>query len=151
MKKVLSLLLVAVLMLTSSVTAFAEALPHDGATGQSTLTYTVDNSFCVIIPETLDGFNGFQLTADYVKITESLELNVYVNGDEEIAMTNQDGDTMNVRFNTSANDGSTIATFVKGQTTSDIFCTVQPCDDQIPEAGDYTGTVEFIVRLEPKE
>lgn len=151
MKKIISLILAVVLTLSMSVTAFAESsLPFDGATGQSTVTYTVDSSFCVIIPETLDGFNGFSLTADYMKISDSLQLNVYVNGDDPIEMTNECGDTMTVRFNTSANNGSAIASFVKGQTQSDIFVTVQPTDDQIPEAGYYTGTVEFVVRLETK-
>lgn len=151
MKKFISLFLAIVLTLSMSVTAFAAdaSLPHDGATGQSTVTYRVESSFCVIIPETLDGMNGFQLTADFMNITESEKVCVYVNSDDgKFTLTNESGDTMEASFNTSGANGA-IGIFTKGQTQSDVYCCVMPSDDTIPKAGEYSGTVEFIVRLEP--
>ena len=113
--------------------------------GQSTVTYQVDSSFCVIIPETVDAFNGFQLTASNMNITESEQVNVSVNGENSIPMTNDEGDTFNLRLN--VNDSDHVAEFVKNQTTSEFIVTGQPVDGEMPAAGYYTGTVEFVVEL----
>lgn len=150
MKKFISLFLAIVLTLSMSVTAFAAdmMLPHDGATGSSTVTYRVESSFCVIIPETMDGNNGFSLTADFMNITESEKVCVYVNSENgKFTLTNESGDTMEANIYTNHSSGY-IGSFVKGQTTSDVVCYVQPSGDTIPKAGEYSGTVEFIVKLE---
>lgn len=151
MKKIISLFLAIVLTLSMSVTAFAAdmMLPHDEATGRGTVTYRVESSFCVIIPETMDGVNGFNLTADFMNITESEKVCVYVNSDDgKFTLTNESGDTMTASFNTSGGENGAVGIFTKGQTQSDVYCCVMPSDDTIPKAGEYSGTVEFIVRLE---
>ena len=84
MKKLLAFTLCFVMVLSCSISAFAAELPYNEATGQSTVTYQVDSSFCVIIPETVDAFNGFQLTASNMNITESEQVNVSVNGENSI-------------------------------------------------------------------
>lgn len=109
MKKLLAFTLCFVMVLSCSIPAFAAELPYNKATGQSTVTYQVDSSFCVIIPETVDAFNGFQLTASNMNITEAEQVNVSVNGENSIPMTNDEG--------------------------------------EMPAAGYYTGTVEFVVEL----
>ena len=144
MKKILAFTLCFVMVLSCSISAFAAELPYNEATGQSTVTYQVDSSFCVIIPETVDAFNGFQLTASNMNITESEQVNVSVNGENRIPMTNDEGDTFNLRLN--VNDSDHVAEFVKNQTTSEFIVT-GPIDGEMPAAGYYTGTVEFIVEL----
>lgn len=145
MRKLLSITLCIAMLLTCSVTAFAADLPHDGATGQSTVTYEVDSSFCVVIPETVDAFNGFQLSASYMRITDAEQVNVSVNGENSILMTNDEGDTFNLML--SLNDRDHVAEFIKNQTTSDFIVTGQPVGGDMPAAGSYTGTVEFVVNL----
>lgn len=148
MKKIISLMLCITMLMCCGITAFAEELPHNGATGQSTVTYHVDSSFCVIIPETIDAFNGFQLSSSWMNITTTEQVNVYVNGENRIAMTNSSGDSFNLQLN--LNDNDRVAEFVKNQTTSDFTVYGQQADGNMPAAGDYTGTVEFVVRLEHK-
>lgn len=145
MRKLLSITLCIAMLLTCSVTAFAADLPHDGATGQSTVTYEVDSSFCVVIPETVDAFNGFQLSASYMRITDAEQVNVSVNGENSILMTNDEGDTFDLML--SLNDRDHVAEFIKNQTTSDFIVTGQPVGGDMPAAGSYTGTVEFVVNL----
>ena len=118
MKKLLALTLCFVMVLSCSISAFAAELPYNEATGQSTVTYQVDSSFCV---------------------------NISVNGENSIPMTNDEGDTFNLRLN--VNDNDHVAEFVKNQTTSEFIVTGQPIEGEMPAAGYYTGTVEFVVEL----
>lgn len=145
MKKIIAITLCLIMFLTCSISAFAAELPHNGATGESTVTYQVDSSFCVVIPETVDAFNGFQLTANYMNITESEQVNVSVNGENSITMTNDEGDSFKLKLNT--NDNNHIAEFVKNQLTSDFTVYGQQDGGDMPAAGYYTGTVEFVVEL----
>ena len=144
MKKLLSLLIAVVF--TIGNTAFAADLNYSEATSSSTLTYHVDSSFCVVIPETLDAFNGFQLTSSYMNITDSEQVNVYINGENSIAMSNEHGDTFNMQL--TLNDNDRIAEFLKNQETSDNIVYGNWGNSDAPSAGDYSGTVEFLVRLE---
>lgn len=148
MKKLLALSLCLVMVLSCSISAFAAELPYNEATGQSTVTYHIDSSFCVVIPETIDAFNGFQLSSSFMNITDSEQVNVYINGENYIPMTNEAGDNFNLQLN--LNNGDRVAEFVKNQTTSDFIVYGQQADGNMPAAGEYTGTVEFIVRLEAK-
>lgn len=149
MKKFLALTLCLIMVLSCSISAFAAELPYNEAKGQSTVIYQVDSSFCVIIPETVDASNGFQLSASYMNITNSEQVNVSVNGENSIPMTNYEGDTFNLKLN--LNDRDHVAEFVKNQTTSDFTVYGQPDGGEMPAAGCYTGTVEFIVNLGVKQ
>lgn len=149
MKKIISIILCVAMLMCCGITAFAADLPHNEATGQSTVTYHVDSSFCVVIPETIDAFNGFQLSSSFMNITDSEQVNVYINGENRIPMTNESGDNFNLQLNLNSRDR--VAEFLKNQTTSDFTVYGQQADGDMPAAGEYTGTVEFIVRLESKE
>lgn len=146
MKKYLALLICIATFFGNTV--FAEDLYLDESTSSSTLIYHIDSSFCVVIPETLDAFNGFELSAYYMNITESEQVNVYINGENSITMSNESGDTFNMRLN--LNDHNRVAEFIKNQLTSGWVTYGSMFDDAaMPAAGEYTGTVNFIVRLEP--
>lgn len=149
MKKFLCFALSMVMLLSCSVTAFAAELQYEDATGQAAITYQVDSSYCVIIPETVDAFYGFQLSASFMNITEAEQVNVSVNGANSIPMTNDEGDTFNLRLNLNGRDH--VAEFVKNQTISDFTVFGEPDGGNMPAAGYYTGTVEFIVNLGVKQ
>ena len=92
MIKIICVTLCVMMLMCCGITAFAADLPHNEATGQNTVIYHVDSSFCVVIPETIDAFNGFQLSASFMNITDSEQVNVYINGENRIPMTNESGD-----------------------------------------------------------
>lgn len=117
------------------------SLPAD----TNAVAYEVDSSFCVVIPETVDAFNGFQLSASYMRITDAEQVNVSVNSENSILMTNDEGDTFDLML--SLNDRDHVVEFIKNQTTSDFIVTGQPVGGDMPAAGSYTGTVEFVVNL----
>lgn len=149
MKKAVSLILCLVLISCSGITTFAAELQNDNTSAQSTVLYHVDSYFCVIIPETIDAYAGFQLSASSMNITDMEQVNVYINGENSIQMENTSGDTFNLALNC-ANNGR-VAQFVKNQLTSDNYVFGERIDAEMPPAGDYTGTVEFLVRLESRE
>lgn len=83
-----------------------------------------------------------------MNITDSEQVNVYINGANSIPMNNDSGDSFNLQLNLGSYDRA--AEFVKNQTESNITVYGQPSEEKILAAGDYTGTVEFVVRLESK-
>lgn len=99
------------MVLSCSISAFAADLPHNEATWQSTVTYHVYSSFCVVIPETIDAFNGFQISSSFMNTTDSGQVNVYINGENQIPMTNEAEDTFNLQLN--LNNKDRVAEFVK--------------------------------------
>lgn len=149
MKKVLALILCVAMVFCFSITTFAAELQNDNTSAQSTVTYHVDSYFCVIIPETIDASSGFQLSASAMNITDAEQVNVYINGENSIQMENAAGETFNLALVCGAN--GRVAQFVKNQLTTDSYIFGERIDAQMPPAGDYTGTVEFIVRLEIKD
>lgn len=63
MKKILCFALSAIMMLSMSMTAFADdATISEGSSAQSTVTYSVDSQYMVIIPETIDATVGGDIT-----------------------------------------------------------------------------------------
>lgn len=59
LKKILCFALSAIMMLSMSMTAFADdATISEGSSAQSTVTYSVDSQYMVIIPETIDATVG---------------------------------------------------------------------------------------------
>ena len=146
MKKLIACLLSAVMLLSMSATVFAD-VSENGGVGQSTVTYTANSWFCVVIPETISADDGFQLSASTMNIRDTEQVNVYIDGENSIEMTNASCETFNLQFNLTNNH---VAEFLKGQTLSNIYVSAQPIEGTMPIAGDYTGTVQFVVRLEER-
>ena len=149
MKKALALILCLAMVFCFSITTFAAELQNDNTSAQSTVTYHVNSCFCVIIPETIDAGSGFQLSASTMNITDAEQVNVYINGENSIQMENTAGDTFTLALNCGEN--GRVAKFIKNQLTSEGYIFGERIEAEMPPAGDYTGTVEFVVRLELRE
>ena len=149
MKKVICVLICIAAFLCCNVTVFAadSYLQNSGDTASSTVTYQVNSNYCITIPETIDAFNGFEVRADYMNITDDEQVNVSICGDNLIEMTNEYGDKFDLMLNT-IGDGR-VAKFLKNQTTSDII-SGYPIEMGMYPAGTYTGIVVFVVSLEEK-
>ena len=148
MKNRILLLLMVLSLLAVSAPCYATQIHSESETAQSTVYYTVESSFCVVIPTAIYGDTAFQMTADYINILNSQQVNVYLNGENRIPLTNENGDTMNIMFVVDGTETARLASFATGQLESGIYVSCQPCFDSTPKAGNYSGTAEFIVRLE---
>lgn len=151
MKKLIAILLCCALMLSMSITAFAEDISGDHQSGTSAITYHVDSSFIVNIPETIDANTDYTFTASEINVESDLAVNVYCtnlyNGGY-ITMTNASGDSFNLTFSGMEAENR-VAHFDNDNLQSTITIIGQPIEGDV-KAGDYTGTAEFEVRLELK-
>ena len=79
MKKILCFALSAIMMLSMSMTAFADdATISEGGSAQSTVTYSVDSQYMVIIPETIDATVGGDIAfkASLMNLLDGQQVNV---------------------------------------------------------------------------
>lgn len=152
-KKFLALALILVMAFGLNTTVFASELFEDGQSASSTVTYYVDSSYSIYIPETIDLRNGYTFTANYLNITDSQQINVTFSNLDSLGyleMTGESGDTINMQFN-GLGEHNRVATFTSGNTTSPIKFYGQVADNSYAKAGTYTGTAEFTVNLGIKE
>ena len=147
MRKILILLL-AMVVLASSIPTYATELSVDSQTAQSTVYCLVESSFCVIIPKNIDCSLPFQLTADSMNLRDGEQVNVYLNGGTHVTLSNDSGETLDAVFTANGYESEHVGAFTSGQLQSSIDVLCQPSYDTIPRAGIYKGTVEFIVRVE---
>lgn len=152
MKRIVCIILCLALIISMNVTVFAEDVEVSGdrQTGQSTLTYTVDSSFIINIPQTIDLNSGYQFSASYMNLESDLQVSVYcttIEQNDYITMTNASGESFNLIL--TGGNGALMATFDNDHLESDYFIYGQP-DGGSPRAGQYTGIAEFEVRLEVK-
>lgn len=147
MKRIISLSVCIMLLLSMSVPAFAESyLSEFENQGSTTIEYNVDSTYLINIPESIDANQEYTFTATYINILQSQQVNVYLT-EPTIEMTNESGDTLNLTFN-GMGANYCIASFTKGNNTSSItiFGTLA-IDEPIPQAGHYTGIAEFNVSI----
>ena len=152
MKRLICIVLCVALALSMTIPVFAEDVQVSGdrQTGQSTLTYDVESSFTILIPQTIDLNTGYQFHASYMNLESDLQVSVYCKTMEEnntITMTNAQGDTFPLIL--TGGNGALMATFDNEHLESDNIIYGQP-DGGSPFAGQYTGIAEFEVRLELK-
>lgn len=152
-KKILCFALSAIMMLSMSMTAFADdATISEGSSAPSTVTYSVDSQYMVIIPETIDATVGGDITfrASLMNLLDGQQVNVYcptlANG-QYLNLYNSKGESITMTFNGMRGDAC-VASFQNGATTSDF--TVSPyVSADMAKAGDYSGTLEFTVSIQP--
>lgn len=151
MKKVLVAFLSLVLVIASGTNVYASDsyLMENGATATSEFEYYVDSYFSVVVPERISIVDGYTFHADYMNILPTQQVNItvtnLVNG--RLQMTNESGDTLGLMFNNAPN-GDRVAEFTSDSLVSKLTIYGQ-CDD-MPRAGFYTGTAEFVISLGEK-
>ena len=152
MKRLVCIVLCAALALSMTIPVFAEDVQVSGdrQTGQSTLTYDVESSFTILIPQTIDLNTGYQFHASYMNLESDLQVSVYcttMEQNDHITMTNAAGDSFGLIL--TGGNGALMATFDNEHLESDYIIYGQP-EGEMPNAGQYSGIAEFEVRLELK-
>lgn len=144
MKRFLTLVTTICLFVTLSGVGYAEEDNRN-----TTVTYHVNPSYTVEIPANVTLGNDLTVSASNVVIGYGNKLNVKINGDFKLSNNNHEvaytvtsgtntistGDTVLTVDPKDSNSGSTTLTF-KVPTTGFKY------------AGDYTGTVNFIITIE---
>lgn len=148
MKKFLCVILT-IVMLFCGNTVYAS----DFQQSTSTLTYTVEDRFFVMIPETIPVGQAVQITAADMNIDPSKRVDVRffgleINDGITIASVNDPNSTLVVHFKDENENKFTTSNVVIGSfygNGSGQSLTLIPYvdDDMGAIAGDYTGTVQF--------
>ena len=152
MKRFICFIICAALMLSMSITASAEdyEISGDQQTAQSNLSYDVESTFTVYIPQTIDLNTGYQFSASYMNLESDLQVSVYCKTMEQngsITMTNAQGESFALIL--TGGNGALMATFDNEHLQAENYIFGQP-ESGDPKAGHYTGIAEFEIRLELK-
>jgi hypothetical protein len=150
MKKFLSMIaLVTMLFCVQNVYA------QEPQTGFATLTYTVDDSFMVYIPDSISVGQTAQLYASQINIDPSKHVYVRISnmGNDGVTITsvNDSSSTLSVLFrdgegNTLNQSNTLVGTF--SESDASLYLTSYIDYDGNAVAGDYTGVVYFDISCE---
>ena len=150
MKKIIALCLSVMLILSISTTAFASDLSESGGTATASISYVVNSTYCVNIPETIDASTEYTFTASSMNIqgNQQVLVNCFtIYEGNNITMTNADGDTFDLTFSGMMGEYC-VGQFLKDNLTSTFSVRGVTVDGSTPKAGTYTGTAEFVLALE---
>lgn len=152
-KKLLSFVLAAIMLLSSSTVVFAEDYTEVNEwqeTASSQVNYNVQSSYSVKIPAVINDitYSGYSFEATSMNLLDTQV--VYVRCEGNVNMTNDRGDTFELKLYDQANDSNTVARFYDEETTSSIVMLGRPVNMGTLRAGYYTGTATFRVSLEEK-
>ena len=161
MKKAITIVLAAAMLTACSVTAFAESITQnsDPKTGDTTVSYTVDPAYTVVIPESVT-------LSDTADVTETIKI---YGKDENSNVVIPQGKKVNVALTNSTNgfnvknaDGDIIAYTVNDKSSADDLTAVAECaagtkkntditfkkTGETKYAGTYTDTLTFGISVE---
>ena len=164
MKKFICLIMAIIMVVAFSVVGVNAADYYTmGGGGSSTVTYTQQSRYMVMIPETIDmDMGSYTFTAaemnilpdEYVAISMT---NLDVNGNLRLYHESDQTIYMDVLVQPdygSADLGSLtnfpnrgVAYFEEGELTSEMNFSIQPDMNNSYKAGEYSGTAEFLVEL----
>jgi len=158
MKKLISLILATILLLSiSCVTAHAEDSQVYEGSASTTITYRVQSSYCILIPEYIDADCGqYTFQADYLNVANGERVFVVVSNVDEngrILFTHDNGEnTLKKNIVTSGDTDVPqycVGCFYGEDTNSKIsFCVGEEnYEADYLKAGNYSATVEFSVYL----
>lgn len=158
MKKVIAIIMSLILILSVSVTAFAEDL--SAGNGESEIKAHVYSQYTISIPAVIDLRNGDigQVTIDNAMIEDGYAVKVFVNVEDfgGIRLVHTNGtDSIHCNFSNTengmvANSENPLVTFVNGdlqQGTATKYFNVQAENYGTP--GDYTGTMQYSFECQP--
>lgn len=151
MRKVFAIILSVVLLLSMSVTAFADdsVVSNEGATGQSTVYYQAPDTFSIVIPETIYIMDGYTFTATEMNIASNMKVFVKITNLDEsniLTMTNTEtGNTLNMEI-TGMDEKQRCAIFEPDNLISTLTISgVVRNNGENPRTGEYTGIMEFVI------
>lgn len=152
-KKLLSFVLAAILVLSSSTVAFAEDYTEVNEfqqTASSEVNYSVQSSYSVKIPAVINdiAFSGYSFEASNMNLLDT-EV-VYITCEGNVNMANDRGDTFELMLYDSSNESNIVARFYDQETTSPIVMLGRPVSMGTLRSGYYTGQALFKVSLEEK-
>lgn len=163
MKKVIALVLSLVLVLSMSVTAFADNLTEYSASGSATVSLKIYSSCYVTIPETIDVNTGNSWNIEIVSINvldnEAIKVSVTnLPNTGEIELSNPNT-TKTINFALNDGDGNrldtnntTLALFTPEDLTVEVatksFSGEVTTNLQDMKAGTYSGTMQYSVSIE---
>lgn len=159
MKKIISVIMVICLMTIISISAVSADSFNGGTT---TITYREPDSYCVLIPETIDmTFEDYHFQALEMNLAEGDEVFITIGGlgeNDYFPLTHENGvDTAKKKIYYDYGSLSSnkiemlplycVGYFTDGDTVSQIgFMMVNDSESHF-KAGNYTGTAEFTVEL----
>lgn len=145
-KRLIGFAMALCLLVGSAMSVSAQQIYGDGGSADVSISYDNQSTFTINIPESIDLSDpeGYKFTAEYMYITDGEMVCVYA-PEDPIPMTNEWGASGTVKLN--LNEGGRVATFYRDQTVSDtvVYGVFNGMD-----AGHYTGTATFTVKLMPK-
>lgn len=146
MRKKLALLLSFVLLIGSTITVKAADLSPWENTGSAEVSYWVDSSYIISIPETIYLNDEYFFEASYLNIQPIEYVAVYVTNltDGMLTVTNEYGDSDTLTIYGADVNGK-VAEFTSESMTSNMSITASMND--MAKAGTYKGTIEFQVGL----
>lgn len=147
MKKIIANLIFIVLCFAVCFPAYAdgELTPiQDRAT--ATMTYNVNPSYIVLIPETISANEGYTFRASKMDIYSNQAVCVFIDLEgDSITMSDGNGQSILLVLR-GVESGNCVARFTRDELTSTISFYGEPAD--APRAGSYSATVEFYITLE---
>lgn len=161
MKKLLTIMLALVMVLSLSVTAFATNIDQDSnpKTADTSVTFNVDPTYTVTIPATVtlakDADGSYKqdatITATDVRLLEGQTITVTLASDFKLT-TGAAGATYELPYtvkvgtsDTAIVDGGTVATF--GTDTNSQSSTLHFAANNPTYAGEYSDTVTFTIAV----
>ena len=149
MKKIISIMMVLVMVLSMGTMAFAI---NEEEYYTSSIDYNLDGYYIVSIPSEIHVGERTWVMADDINITEGSTLMIEVANLDPygyIQLTSADtSDILNVRFRNALDDYATqelpwVGSFTSASTGTSFFFVPEPVDSDYVKAGYYTGSVDF--------
>lgn len=149
MKKIISIMMVLVMVLSMGTMAFAI---NEEEYYSSSIDYTIDGYYIVSIPSEIHVGERTWVMADEVNITEGSTIVVEIANLDSygyIQLTSADtSDTLNVRFINSLEGYATkelpwVGSFTSSSSGTGFFFIPEAVDSYYVKAGYYTGNVDF--------
>lgn len=160
MKRFIAIFLSLALTCVMGTTAFAAEITEDSEmnVAQSEIVYTLDTSYCIMIPEQIDTSTGsYTFEAGYINVSEAEQVSVRMSGVDEVScltLFNNNNDELKCEV---TYDGCVIApNYVVAEFTDSVTANgalgIKPSMfGKAHRTGAYSGIFEFTVSVEPRK
>lgn len=160
MRKIISIILSLAIVFAMSTTIFAAEIYDDSEnkTASSEIVYNLESGYCIEIPEQIDASTGsYTFSAFYVNLSETEQVVVRISGVSEVSqleLFNDAGDSLTfgvVYDGAVIVPGYVVAIFTDSATADGALEITPDMGFTAHRAGEYRGTFEFTVSVEPRK